>query len=275
MLISNFNLYKSEWLELVFEKRNKEYGAYAIRQHYADNVVKAMIITFLSCTAAFIIIGIAIRVKPITERMIEVNNDQLFIPPAAKVEPPKPKPELIKAAAPKLEAPILTTKFIPPVVVPDPLSEEPPKIDEIKGAVGPVEIKNGAAGNNASAETGDKTCSWAGEGTGAADGNVYKFAEVMPEPYGGVAGWAKFLQKNLRYPGEALDKQMSGRVLVSFVVEKDGHLSSITVDRGAGFGMDEEAARVLKISHAWTPGMQNGKPVRVKYTLPVNFSLGD
>jgi len=275
MLISNFNLCKSEWLELVFEKRNKEYGAYAIRQHYADNVVKAMVITFLSCTAAFIIIGIAIGVKPITERIIDINNEQLFIPPVAKVEPPKPKPELIKAAAPKLEAAILTTKFIPPVVVPDPQAEEPPKLEDIKGAVGLVDIKTGATGNNASAETGDKGGAGVGEGTGAADMNVYKFAEVMPEPYGGAAGWAKFLQKNLHYPGEALDKQMSGRVLISFVVEKDGHLSSITVDRGAGFGMDEEAARVLKLAHVWSPGMQNGKPVRVKYTLPVNFSLGD
>jgi protein TonB len=273
MLISNFNLCKSEWLELVFEKRNKEYGAYAIRQHYADNVVKVMVITFLSCTAAFIIIGIAIRVKPITERIIQVNNEQLFIPPAAKVEPPKPK--LIKAAAPKLEAAILTTKFIPPIVVPDPQAEEPPKLVDIKGAVGPVDIKTGATGNNASAETGDKTGSGVGEGTGTADINVYKSVEVMPEPYGGAAGWAKFLQKNLRYPSEALDRQMSGRVFVSFIVEKDGHLSSITVDRGAGFGMDEEAARVLKLAHAWTPGMQNGRPVRVKYTLPVNFSLGD
>jgi protein TonB len=95
----------------------------------------------------------------------------------------------------------------------------------------------------------------------------------MPEPYGGAAGWTKFLQKNLKYPPEASEKGIGGRVSVSFVIEKDGHLSSIMINRGAGFGMDEEALRVLKLCRAWKPGVQNGQPVRVRYIIPINFSI--
>ena len=106
-----------------------------------------------------------------------------------------------------------------------------------------------------------------------ADNTVHNFVDVMPEPYGGVEVWTKFLQKNLKYPPLATDKGISGRVMISFVIEKDGHLSDIIIDRGVGFGLDEEALRVLKLAHPWKPGMQNGQPVRVKYTLPINFSI--
>ena len=95
----------------------------------------------------------------------------------------------------------------------------------------------------------------------------------MPEPDGGAAGWKKFLEKNLRYPSQANDAGKSGKVWVSFIVEKDGQISNVLVDKGAGYGMDEEALRVLKLSKKWKPGIQNGQPVRVKYTLPLNFVL--
>ena len=97
--------------------------------------------------------------------------------------------------------------------------------------------------------------------------------KLCPSLMAGAAAWAKFLQKNLRYPHEASEKGISGKVWVSFVIEKNGHLSSLVVERGAGYGMDEEALRVLKIAPPWKPGIQNGQPVRVKYTLPLNFVL--
>jgi protein TonB len=97
--------------------------------------------------------------------------------------------------------------------------------------------------------------------------------DVMPEPDGGAAGWTKFLERNLRYPTIATEAGKSGKVWVSFIVEKDGQISNVMVDRGAGYGMDEEALRVLKLSKKWKPGKQNGEPVRVKYTLPLNFVL--
>src|SRR3569832_179494 len=75
--------------------------------------------------------------------------------------------------------------------------------------------------------------------------------EVMPLPDGGMEGWAKFLNKNLRFPYEAQQDGVSGKVFLSFIIEKDGHLSDITVVRAAGHGFDEEALRVLKLAKAW------------------------
>jgi len=270
MLISKFDLYRNEWLDLVFAKRNKEYGAYYLRQHYARNVVKAMLITFLSIISTALIIGFMIRVKPITQRMIQVDNTLYFIPPT----PPKTQPKKVKPAASKPIPPVTTTKFVQMVVTDKPVIEEPPKITDLdKTAVGPVDIK--VSGNGEGAKITNET---GAGGNGTVDGpdksnDVHNYADVMPEPYGGAAGWNKFLQKNLKYPSEAIDHNISGRVMISFVVEKDGHLSSIMVDRGAGFGMDEEAMRVLKLSKAWKPGSQNGQPVRVKYSIPISFSI--
>ena len=97
----------------------------------------------------------------------------------------------------------------------------------------------------------------------------------MPEPVGGAAAWNKFLSKNLRFPAVAQEEGVGGRVYLSFIIEKDGSLSNITVDKAAGHGFDEEALRVLKLAKAWKPGMQNGQPVRVKYSIPISFQAPD
>jgi protein TonB len=272
MLISKFNFCKDEWLDLVFANRNKEYGAYYLRQHYAGNIVKAMVITFVSIVSTAIIIGFLIRVKPVTERIIQVDTKLYTVPPVPpKAEIKKEKPA---AAAPKQIPPAATIKYVPMYVTEKHVDEDPPKIDEMeKIAVGPETIKvpGGGVTSNVDPDAGKVGT---GTSTGPEKGTEIMIApDVMPEPFGGAAGWMKFLQKNLRYPPEAIDKGLSGKVFVSFVVEKDGSLSNITVDRGAGFGMDEEAARVLKLAHAWKPGKQNGQPVRVKYTLPISFSM--
>ncbi len=97
--------------------------------------------------------------------------------------------------------------------------------------------------------------------------------EVLPEPPGGLAGWGKYLTANLKYPKQARDKRTTGRVILSFIVEKDGSLSDIKVLRGVGDGTDEEAVRVIKNSPGWKPGILNGRPVRVAYTMPIFFQL--
>ncbi|RZL58621.1 MAG: TonB family protein, partial [Pedobacter sp.] len=85
----------------------------------------------------------------------------------------------------------------------------------------------------------------------------------------------EYLGKNIKYPTMAADNEIQGNVFVSFVVEKDGSLTDIKIDRKLGYGTDEEALRVLKLSKRWNPGMQNGKAVRVKYNIPIKFSLGE
>ena len=102
---------------------------------------------------------------------------------------------------------------------------------------------------------------------------VYQIVEEMPRFPGGDEAMFKFIAKNVQYPKEAKDKEIQGRVFLSFVVEKDGSVSNVEVKRGIGGGCDEEAVRVVKAMPKWKPGKQEGKPVRVSFTLPFNFKL--
>jgi TonB family protein len=102
------------------------------------------------------------------------------------------------------------------------------------------------------------------------DDDVLMFAEQMPEFNGDLSN---YLSKNIVYPNLAAENKIEGRVIVQFIVEKDGSVSNVTALKKVGWGMDEEALRVVRAMPNWKPGKQNGKPVRVKYTLPIRFSL--
>ena len=102
---------------------------------------------------------------------------------------------------------------------------------------------------------------------------VYDVVEEMPVFPGGIQGMIKFLSENISYPKEAQKKKISGRVLVSFVVEKNGSVSEVQTETSLYPSLDEEAVRVVKSMPNWIPGKQGGQVVRVKYTLPVTFSL--
>lgn len=107
----------------------------------------------------------------------------------------------------------------------------------------------------------------------AANDKVLEKAEVMPEFPGGEQAMMQFVADNVKYPQEAIDKEISGRVMVGFVVEKDGSISDVKVVKGIGGGCDEEAVRVVNAMPKWKPGMDKGKPVRVSYIMPFTFKL--
>lgn len=102
---------------------------------------------------------------------------------------------------------------------------------------------------------------------------VFMVAEQMPEYPGGMKELFKFLQDNVKYPESAMKKNVQGRVIVQFVVEKDGTPTEFNVVRSVDPDLDAEALRVMKAMSKWKPGMQKGEPVRVKYTVPVSFQL--
>ncbi|KQM75017.1 hypothetical protein ASE74_03310 [Pedobacter sp. Leaf216] len=106
---------------------------------------------------------------------------------------------------------------------------------------------------------------------------IYDFVSIekQPEFPGGIAKFYKYLGSNIKYPKMALENNVQGKVFLSYVVEKDGSLSDIQITRGLGSGTDEEAVRVIKDSPKWNPGISNGKPVRVKYNINVNFTIND
>lgn len=104
-------------------------------------------------------------------------------------------------------------------------------------------------------------------------GKVFNAVQIQPTFPGGEAAFAKFLSANIKYPPIAKRNNITGRVFIQFVVERDGSLTDMRILRDPGSGLGEEAVRVLKLSPQWKPGFQNSKPVRVQYTVPINFSL--
>jgi TonB family protein len=105
------------------------------------------------------------------------------------------------------------------------------------------------------------------------DQKIFTAVEQEPTFPGGLDKFYMFLQHNIRYPYEAVKYKVQGKVFVSFVIEKDGSLTDIKVLRGIGSGCDEEAVRVVSICPKWNPGMQNGRPVRIQYNVPIGFTL--
>jgi protein TonB len=104
---------------------------------------------------------------------------------------------------------------------------------------------------------------------------VFTTVEVQPEFPGGEEGLALFLQKNIKYPEVDKKKNIQGKVYLQFVVERDGSLSDFKIMRTPSKTITTETLRVFQLSPNWIPGKQNGKPVRVQFTLPINFSLSD
>lgn len=103
--------------------------------------------------------------------------------------------------------------------------------------------------------------------------SVYDVVEQMPSFPGGISGLRTYLNQNIRYPAEAQENCVQGRVVVSLVVEKDGHISDVTVLRSVDPSLDKEAVRVIRNMPRWSPGKQGGEPVRVRYNVPVSFRL--
>ena len=281
MPLSKLNLYKSEWLDLVFEKRNKNYGAYELRQHYADNMSKAIAITvfaFVGTAVALSIIA-AHRTEPtVTEQTIQVNLKPVRLEKPKKdpvYQAQKPKHQAAPQKQPLAAAQPVKTISVPVMKPEERGTAEPPKIDVIEKNVIGSTTQNGASGNiNAPVNTSGSR-EGTQNGTGTESDKPVLVADISPEPIGGAGAWSRFLQKNLHYPALARENGVQGKVIASFVVEKDGHLSDIKILRGIGSGCDEEAIRVLKLAPAWKPGIQNGQPVRVQYTIPINFQLAE
>ena len=107
------------------------------------------------------------------------------------------------------------------------------------------------------------------------ENKVYKFTELENPPTypGGMENFYRFLGQNMKYPAEAKKNDIQGTVFLSFVVEKDGTIADLKIDKKLGYGTDEEALRVIKLAGMWNPGTVEGKAVAAKYNIPVKFSL--
>lgn len=251
------------WEDLIFENRNQAYGAYVLRKVYSKHVLIGVVIT--AAIIALVIYFPAIMKLFKEEEVVEKAPPRKLVYTELSAPPPidKPKPPPPQVQLPKLKKVI---KFVPPKVVKEEVVEEVPTIEEIKlnevAAVevdGPTEVEWVEPVEEVIVEDDEN--------------KVFTIVEQQPEFEGGVEAMMNFIRKNIRYPASARRMGVDGTVFVQFVVSKTGQIDEVQVVRGINPDCDQEAVRVIKMMPKWKPGKQNGKPVHVRFVLPIVFKL--
>lgn len=275
----NINLNSSEWCDIIFEGKNKEYGAYEMRQTSAKRHIMALIcVTAFTALVAFV---------PQFIKAVSVEKDDLLggidgpVVLADITEPDKPKEEEIRVEQPMAPPPpamVAAVQFTPPVITDaSEVNDEnqmrsQEELREARGIISTVnfesDITTGGVDPGEVLKEHRNITGEGGTGTGPID-----FAEVMPQFPGGTNELMKYLSNNLRYPTVAIENNIQGRVIVKFIVAKDGSISNIEVIKGIDPSCDREAIRVVKSMPNWIPGMQNGNKVAVYFNLPILFQL--
>lgn len=250
--------------DLIFETRNREYGAYYVRKRYNYYLaISTFVAIFITCSAT--IIPFIINAKSYNkitanaQRYIQVQMEA-FTPPEEKIIlPPPPAPPAAGLAK--------EIRYLPPEIV-----------DTIITTANTL-----ATTEEALAYTGDTTVveNVTGFGNTELDGEggsefdePFIIVEEMPTFMGGdINTFRLWVQKRANYPPAAVENNIKGRVILAFIIEKDGSVSNITVVKGVHPLLDEEAIRVVSSSPRWNPGIQRGYTVRVRYTMPIIFQF--
>lgn len=275
--MAKLDLISAEWTNLVFEGRNQDYGAYQLRKDTSKRNIWSIIIVALA--AVLLYLGLTLHRMAEANRTVE-NTQAIQLAnlenkkKKAKVE----KKEQIKVEPEKtVERVKSSVKFTAPVIKKDNLvkEEDEIKLDEIEKsnkAIGALTVE----GND---EVGGEVLQLreqiaAPEPPKPAEENkVHDFVEQMPSFPGGMGALMSWLSQNIKYPVIAAENGVEGRVIVQFVVEKDGSITDVKIAKSVDPSLDKEATRVVSSMPHWIAGRQNGNPVRVKYTVPVTFKL--
>ena len=261
--------------DIIFEGRNQAYGAYALRKAYPDHVKKATIYMFACVGVLLASVYVGLELKPdqlptrSSTRVIDLID--VVLPPSKDKVVEKPIIKLPKTTV----ATTPTRRVVTNQIVPDNtrVKEEPISPTVLDGAEPGLTDALGSPGTEGITGT-DNLGDASGSATEGSDTQIRDFVEQMPEFPGGLEQMYSFIRKNLRYPAEATRLGLEGTVIVTFVVNKTGEISDIQVIKEVGGGTAEEAIRVVKKMKPWKPGVQNGQPVPVRFTLPLRFSLG-
>lgn len=248
------------WDDLVFENRNKEYGAYRLRRAYSKRVILAWGVSV--AVFAGLLVSTQLRSgdeKKVVIPVVTCDLVQTLQPPPILEARLKPK------AAP---APVKAKANTPPLVTREPVEPEP--------------IENTAAVASDGSETGSDPVGGVPDGVGSVPVEIpavieppatVSFAEHMPEFEGGNEEMIKYIVKNTRYPSSARRQEVQGTVFVRFVVMTDGSISQAEVVRGFHPDCDKEAIRVIQKMPKWIAGSQNGRPVNVRMVVPIKFKM--
>lgn len=244
--------------EIVFKARNKDYGAYVLRKKYQKYTLVSLIIGIFAIGAgvAYPVIAAYINKsriikeeKTVGAEMLNIPKEELPPPPP----PPPPPPDVVQQQ--RFVAPVVTTDSVETTMVTqEDLSAKPIEAPSADEGIKVDEVKEQVIQQEAPKE-------------------IFTVVEEQPQYPGGDESRIKYLQDNIKYPDEAKELGVQGKVFVTFVVEVDGSITDVRVLRGIGAGCDEEAIRVVKGMPKWVPGKQRGVPVRVQFNLPIKFTL--
>ncbi|SDG69950.1 protein TonB [Dyadobacter soli] len=259
--------------DIVFENRNKSYGAYDLRKGYGQTVQRAVVMG-----VAFFLLLVMFP-KLYAELVPDLKSDAIayevsVTPIDIKMEEPPAAPPAKEEPAPVQKA----VKSLTPEVLPDEkvmIEELPPVVEDLQNAQPSTETVDGVENLDVIAPPVENAPAAKADVAGVAPKKeeTFTYVEQSPQYAGGNEAMAAFLRKNLKYPRPATQAGVQGRVFVQFTVGSDGKIENATAVKGIGFGCDEEAVRVVKMMKDWMPGKQAGVPVRVRFTLPIAFQL--
>ena len=281
--MAKIDLYDPKWVDMVFAGKNKEYGAYQLRKGTSGRNIKSLLILVIAAA----LVGGFLAWKVIEQKQAEEQQAYMEAMELAKLQEQakkeKKKPEPIKPKVEqKKEIPVAreTQKFTAPVIKKDELVKEENQVKQMdqldaKVAVG-TKDEEGVKDRTVEAVRSDIAVAAPPPPPAPkpeVSNKVFDVVEEMPSFPGGQAALMSFLSSNIKYPVVAQENGVQGRVIVGFVVERDGSITDVKVMRSVDPSLDREAQRVVRAMPRWKPGKQNGSAVRVKYTVPVVFRL--
>lgn len=267
----------ASFLDIVFDGRNKEYGAYELRKTYNTRMVEALIGMVIVTVLLFVINFLAHQGGGEKKQAFFIKDVQLQdLKEEKKNEPPPPPPP------PKIEPPkVQLTKFTPPRIVKDnevKEEEKPPEQEKLQdtkiGAVNQEGVKDEGVTAPPSSDAGKGVVEAPKSAPTEDYDKTFTKVEIESEYPGGASAWLRYLTKNFHYPDEGVLNEIQGVVVVQFIVDKDGIVSDVAAISGPEQGgLRQEAVRVIAKSGRWTPAIQNGRKVKSYKKQPVVFRL--
>ena len=276
--MSKIDLVAGDWVDLVFEGKNQAYGAYKLRKGTTKRNIIAMFAVLAAAVVLFSFVAIKSEIEA-DQKAVAVTqvNELSALDKVKKKAEVKQKPKVNVEPEKVVERVKSSVKFTAPVIKKD--SEVKPE-DELKTqeeimttktAIGALDVKGNDDANGEVLKIKEVVAQ--PEPKPEVETKIFEVVEQMPTFPGGDAALMEFLRKNVVYPVVAQENGVQGRVVISFVVERDGSITDVKVARSVDPSLDREAARVVKSMPNWIPGKQNGSSVRVKYNVPVSFRL--
>ncbi len=260
-------------LDIIFDGKNKQYGAYELRKTYNKRLTKSIIITLALVLFAFLASVLSTAMSKADSEVIEVLDTQMADVKKNDAPPPPPPPPPPPKAPPPPE--INQVKFTPPKIVKDEEVKEDEKIEEIKEdqviSTKTVESENKNAIVQAPVE--DKGTQIVEAPRADDEDKVFTKVENEASFPGGQQAWVRYLQKNLNANAPVDNGASPGtyQVIVKFIVSKDGSISDVQPETKHGYGMEDEAVKIIKRGPKWTPALQNGRNVNAYRRQPITF----